>query len=59
MSKKLLLFAVFFVVLCFVGVGCFTGGARVGVVQKIDVAGLPFEGSPDAPVTVVVFSDYQ
>jgi len=28
-------------------------------VHKIDVTGLPFEGSPDASVTVVVFSDYQ
>jgi hypothetical protein len=28
-------------------------------VHKIDVTGLPFKGSPDAPVTVAVFSDYQ
>ncbi len=29
------------------------------VVHEIDVTGLPFKGSPDAPVTVAVFSDYQ
>ncbi|HSB06469.1 MAG TPA: hypothetical protein VLK23_14890 [Thermodesulfobacteriota bacterium] len=28
-------------------------------VHEIDVTGLPFEGSPDASVTVAVFSDYQ
>jgi hypothetical protein len=28
-------------------------------VHKIDVTGLPFKGSPDASVTVAVFSDYQ
>ncbi len=31
----------------------------VTVVHEIDVTGLPFKGSPDAPVTVAVFSDYQ
>ena len=59
MFEKLVVSAIFFVVLCFAGAGCFTGGDRVGVVHKIDVTGLPFTGSPDAPVTVVVFSDYQ
>ncbi len=28
-------------------------------VYKIDVTGLPFKGSPDASVTVAVFTDYQ
>jgi hypothetical protein len=27
--------------------------------HKIDVTGLPFRGSPEASVTVVVFTDYQ
>jgi len=31
MLKKLVVLAVFFVVLCFAGVGCFRGGAHVGV----------------------------
>ena len=29
------------------------------VAHRIDVAGLPFKGPPDPPVTVAVFSDYQ
>jgi hypothetical protein len=28
-------------------------------VHKVDLSGLPFKGAPDAPVTLVVFSDYQ
>jgi DNA-binding beta-propeller fold protein YncE len=29
------------------------------IIQKIDTSGLPFRGPPDAPVTIVVFTDYQ
>ncbi len=29
------------------------------LIHKIDVTGLPFKGTPDAPVTVAVFTDYQ
>jgi hypothetical protein len=29
------------------------------VIHEIEVTGLPFKGSPDAPVTIAVFSDYQ
>jgi hypothetical protein len=28
-------------------------------VHRLDLSGLPFKGTPDAPVTVVVFSDYE
>jgi hypothetical protein len=28
-------------------------------IHALDLSGLPFKGAPDAPVTVVVFSDYQ
>jgi hypothetical protein len=28
-------------------------------IYELDLSGLPFKGMPDAPVTVVVFSDYQ
>jgi hypothetical protein len=28
-------------------------------IQKIDISGLPFKGPANAPVTIVVFSDYQ
>jgi hypothetical protein len=28
-------------------------------IQKFEVSGLPFKGPEDAPVTLVVFSDYQ
>ena len=28
-------------------------------VHRLDLSGLPFKGAPDAPVTVVVFSDYE
>lgn len=27
--------------------------------EKIDILGAPFEGAPDAPVEIVVFSDFQ
>jgi hypothetical protein len=46
-----------FLVLAFLFVAClpfFPQG-----VHKIDLTGLPFQGSPDAPVTVAFFSDYQ
>jgi hypothetical protein len=29
------------------------------VIHKIDVTGLPFKGSENAPVTIAVFTDYQ
>ncbi len=29
------------------------------IIQNIDISGLPFRGSADAPVTIAVFSDYQ
>ena len=32
---------------------------RYKTLQKIDISGLPFEGPENAPVTIVVFSDYQ
>lgn len=44
-------------VLTFLSVACWSFFPQG--VHKIDVTGLPFKGSPDAPVTVAVFSDYQ
>ncbi len=32
---------------------------QVDLINKIDIAGLPFEGSANAPVTIAVFDDYQ
>jgi protein-disulfide isomerase len=32
---------------------------QMDVVQKFSLAGLPFKGPENAPVTIVVFSDYQ
>jgi hypothetical protein len=32
---------------------------RLEEIYRLDVSGLPFKGAPDAPVTMVVFSDYQ
>ncbi|MEJ2723286.1 MAG: hypothetical protein P8175_01325 [Deltaproteobacteria bacterium] len=32
---------------------------RLEEIYRLDVSGLPFKGGPDAPVTMVVFSDYQ
>lgn len=41
-----------------------SSGKRVEIIRyktlhKIDVSGLPFRGPENAPVTIVVFSDYQ
>ena len=44
-------------VLGFLSVACWPFSPQGA--HKIDVTGLPFKGSPDAPVTVAVFSDYQ
>jgi len=32
---------------------------QLEVIHKIDISGLPFKGSENAPVTMAVFSDYQ
>ena len=32
---------------------------QLELIHKIDVSGLPFKGSENAPVTMVVFGDYQ
>jgi hypothetical protein len=32
---------------------------RVDEIYNIDISGLPVKGSPDAPVTITVFDDYQ
>lgn len=32
---------------------------QVDLINKIEISGLPFEGSADAPVTIAVFDDYQ
>ena len=49
--------AIILLVLGFLFVAC-SPFVREGA-HEIDVTGLPFEGSPDASVTVAVFSDYQ
>ncbi len=49
--KRMMILLVFWAVAC--------SPLFVTVVHEIDVTGLPFKGSPDAPVTVAVFSDYQ